>query len=387
MVELSKQQSEALGIIDSWFSSGLKQHLCISGYAGTGKTFIIPHIFKHLCLEGDEYAVCAYTGKASYNLQLRGVDAKTIHSLIYNAREIINLETKQKEVVFEKVLSLPERLKLIVIDEASMVGIDMHEDLLSYGKKILYLGDCFQLPPVNSDVFNLMDEKNLSYNLTEIHRCASDNPILKISKDIRMGYDIDNCRGELFSKINASELKNSELLSYDQMICGYNETRKGLNEFSRTMLKKSGSPKKFEKLIVLRNNARFGVFNGQIIYTVDKVKRNGSKSFAVKYVDAYKIKRLYNGEYGYDDNDVCSHLFSRRNFEDIQNAETRDEMYKYVLADYGYCITVHKAQGSEWNSVLFYDDGFGSGVMRQRWLYTAVTRSKKQCLWINTING
>jgi exodeoxyribonuclease-5 len=61
--------------------------------------------------------------------------------------------------------------------------------------------------------------------------------------------------------------------------------------------------------------------------------------------------------------------------------------YGLVPADFGYALTCHKAQGSEWDRVLVYDEGTGSGVMRdpilrRRWLYTAVTRAKRELLWV-----
>ena len=201
--------------------------------------------------------------------------------------------------------------------------------------------------------------------------------------DLRNGVDVDYQRCDEFSKIRLAELKNEELIYYDQVICGKNDTRTGLNSYMRELLDRKGLPQCFEKLIILRNNNKYGVFNGQVIYTVEKVKKSGKHALDVKFVDAYKLKKLYNGEHGYEVFDVNRHKFSIRNFADMDKPETQDERKNRVIADFGYAITVHKAQGSEWDNVLVYDDGFGGwGEMRNRWLYTAITRAKKKLLLV-----
>lgn len=382
MADLTKEQQEAVDVVSDWFYNSSKQYNALGGFAGCGKTFIIAHIIKALGLSANKVAICAYTGKATHNLQSKGVKAGTIHSLIYMPEEVENKETGEIEIYFRKMDHLEAPIELIIIDEASMVHEDIHKDLLSYNKKILYIGDCFQLPPIKAEDFNLMDDKHLCYKLTKVHRCVENSPIIRLSMDIRNGVNIDYHKGEFFSKIKASELTDKELLDYDQVLCGKNETRSTLNEYMRSRLGNSGLPRIFEKLIVLRNNPKFGVFNGQIVHLTSNAKKTGKQTLNMTYVDFYKIKKV-DGVLNYIPMDERRHKFSIRNFAPFDKKETYSESHDKVMADFGYAITVHKAQGSEWDNVLLFDDGFGGwGEMRQRWLYTGVTRSRSSLLWV-----
>lgn len=378
--DLTKEQQEAVDVVYQWFYNGIKQHLEIGGFAGCGKSFIIPHIIRSLGLSDKQFAICAYTGKAAHNLQSKGMKACTIHSLIYMPEEVKD-EDGEIEIVFKRVDELDRCLELIIIDEASMVHQDIHDDLLSYKKKILYIGDCFQLPPVKADDFNLMDDKHLAYKLMKVHRCMEGNPIIKLSMDIRNGMHIEYQKGEFFTKIRASELADEELLGYDQVICGKNETRNILNQYMRSRLGNTGLPRIYEKLIILRNNYKFSVFNGQIVHLTANAKKKGKHTLEMCYVDFYKLKKREDGSYKYNAMDIKKQKFSIRNFAEMDKPESNSERNEKVLADFAYAITVHKSQGSEWDKVLLYDDGFGGyGEMRQRWLYTAVTRSKQKLL-------
>ena len=140
-----------------WFRQGQKQTFEISGPAGTGKTTIIKYIIELLGLNMYEVLFVAYVGKAALQLTRSGVNGKTIHSAIYD----FELETKTdmdglplmkdgkpiKVPKFSLKPTLGPHIKLIVVDEGSMVSQSIAMDLESFGIPIIVLGDLQQLPP------------------------------------------------------------------------------------------------------------------------------------------------------------------------------------------------------------------------------------------------
>jgi hypothetical protein len=107
--------------------------------------------------------------------------ASTIHSLIYRARE-----SGEETPTFELWDDAPaSKAKLIVIDECSMVDAELGRDLLSFGAPVLVLGDPAQLPPIQGGGFFTDAEPDAM--LTEVHRQAQDDPIVRLSMQVRNG--------------------------------------------------------------------------------------------------------------------------------------------------------------------------------------------------------
>ena len=155
------------------------------GWAGTGKSTLARYLAEGV--RGVKYA--AFTGKAALVMRKKGCrGASTIHSLIYTL-----VSEKEGEPRFAlDPESEAASADLIVIDEVSMVDEALATDLLSFGTKVLVLGDPFQLPPVQGAGFFTMAEPDIM--LTEIHRQARDNPIIRMSVDIREGEYLENGR-------------------------------------------------------------------------------------------------------------------------------------------------------------------------------------------------
>ena len=148
-----------------------KHEVTVGGRAGTGKTTVIRHLVGLL----PRFAVCAYTGKAVNVLKSKGVDARTIHSLIYKA-----YTDEERKVYFSLAADLG--CDGIIVDEASMVSRSIYEDLRSFGKPLVFVGDHGQLEPVGDD-FNLMRDPD--YRLETIHRNAGE--IAHFADYIRQG--------------------------------------------------------------------------------------------------------------------------------------------------------------------------------------------------------
>ena len=141
MFELNPQQQNAVKESYKWFKQQNNQVFEISGPAGSGKTSIVNELVKKLNLKHEEVLFMAYVGKAAMALTLKGNYAKTIHSTIYDLVEVPKYDEDNnvimkngrvvKELKFVKKKMLDESIKLLVIDEGSMVNETIALDILS----------------------------------------------------------------------------------------------------------------------------------------------------------------------------------------------------------------------------------------------------------------
>lgn len=374
---LKYEQPEAVKRITEWFRKKDKPYFTLGGYAGTGKTTVLPYALQNLKLDPSEMQVVsvAFTGKASLVMKRKGLpNCSTIHGLIYDvSEEEIKDSTGKvigKRLISKRKESLDFRIKLILCDEASMINETIFTELLSYKIPVLLVGDCFQLPPIHGD-FNIMDEKNLDFKLSTVQRQALDNPIIRLSMDIRNGHKINDGKyGDTVVKMPFSKVPTESILKADQILCAKNATRKLLNNEMREMLGYTGPhPKKGEKLIVVANNWEIGVVNGQHIYLVEDAEDADKITYDIAYTEE---TRSY----------VHRQWLSKRNFLEFNDMPCRFEMKERIQADFGYAITVHKSQGSEWDKVLFLEERImRDRDLHQRFLYTAVTRASEKLIW------
>jgi exodeoxyribonuclease-5 len=184
MTKFTPHQDDALKAVAAWFKTkpglnGTPQIFRLFGYAGTGKTTLARHLAADV--EGG-VAFAAFTGKAALVMRAKGCgEATTIHSLIYRPRE-----RDEEMPSFELWDDAPvSRAKLIIIDECSMVDAELGRDLLSFGVPLLVLGDPAQLPPIQGGGF--FTEAEPDAMLTEVHRQAKDDPIVRLSMQVREG--------------------------------------------------------------------------------------------------------------------------------------------------------------------------------------------------------
>lgn len=362
-MEFSAQQETALKRVAEWLDSD-QQVFRLFGYAGTGKTTLARH------LGADFYA--AFTGKAAYVLQEKGCPATTIHSLIYipkiKSTERIRLmmaeldddpdnQILQERIAEEKkmlrrpafVLNLDSPLrgaKLLVIDECSMVNEAMAQDLLSFGCKILVLGDPFQLPPVFGAGY--FTEHKPDFLLTEIHRQARENPILDLAWRIRT-------KGMPSDHPLIIPRANEKIAQWaDQIIVGRNETRRKSNIRMRQLLGfKSPMPEVGEKIVCLRNNHEVGLLNGA----------------------TYNVTSIDDGDIYELDNSLVVPVHRHPFLGEEIPFWLEKDAEKF---DFGYALTCHKSQGSQWDKVLVIDEGSAFRTDAARWRYTAVTRAAKE---------
>lgn len=413
-MEWSPRQDDALMKVQKWLKdvqakrTGRKLFR-LFGYAGTGKTTLAKYFAEGVA---GKTIFAAYTGKAASVLQSHGVPAQTIHSLIYTpknksqerlnklvdeqsyiyqiyderrAREPVGwkgnpvwderLKVLAKEIHDEKEnigrpffqLNLDSQLRdasLLVVDECSMVDDQMAKDLLSFEVPTLVLGDPFQLPPVRGTGYFIQDQPDVL--LTEIHRQAIDNPIIKLATLIRNGGSLE------FGNFGSSRVvreANPELaLSMDQILVGRNKTRLAVNRRIRNLNGYDSSlPVDGEKLVCLRNDNSIGIMNGALYY------QHGDAEFYDPWVH---LSITPETQPDADPIIVQAHPEHFNGNPDDIGIWTRRDAQEFT---YGYALTVHKAQGSQWGKVMVMNESAHFGHQTaQRWLYTAITRAAEE---------
>lgn len=359
-ITLTDEQAGAVKAIKKWYDSvdsTFNTTFVLGGYAGTGKTTIVRFIVDELGLDDDEIRYVAYTGKASLVLRKKGLPATTIHGLIYRPR----VDEFGKVSFVRRAYMDLEDIKLIICDESSMVSSTIKMDLESYGIPVLYIGDHFQLPPVSKDQINLM--ANPDYRLETIHRQSLDNPIIRLAHSVRMGEDVGYGRyGESCFVVPESRVQNEFLLSADQIICGYNNTRHALNYKVRNLLGfKSELPEPKDKLVCLKNNHELGLVNGMLGTCVSYDPRGCVLSFIND--DEVTHEGLY----------VDDEIFLNKGTVQYQRGVEQ--------FDFGYALTCHKFQGSEAAKIVVFEELFGrDDEMHRRWKYTAYTRASEKLM-------
>ena len=414
-VVLTDAQENAKKLIEEWFFNTDDQVFVLSGYAGTGKTFLIDYIVREvLKLDvGKEAVFVSPTGKAAANLVRNGTVAGTVHGLIYvrdgeefdvdENGEII----ERRELSFFKRETIDEKIRLIVIDEASMINETVLGDLLSFGVKCLFSGDGAQLPPVNGACPLL---ENPHYTLTQIVRQAADNPIIQVATLAREGKQIPYGNyGDSVCVIGKNALSKAErkrlFLKADQILCGRNKTRVSLNEEVRAykgISKEQVLPLDGEKLICTLNDWEKALDKDEKFYLVNGIIGVGREiqesfddlatmEFQADFMDEsvktpFDIGIFKEGKYRhlYGDRAVTlsdGTVAHEGNFELLHKLRAgADE--PICRFEFAYAITCHKAQGSEFDFVIVFDESWAFGEERSRWLYTAITRAKEKLLII-----
>jgi exodeoxyribonuclease V len=357
--EWSREQAAAIDAVGRWLKAGEPQVFRLFGYAGVGKTTLARHVAEGAA-GGTVFA--AFTGKAALVMRGKGcAGATTIHALIYRASE--GAEGAPTFTLNED--GPASRAGLIVIDECSMVDGELARDLLSFGKPILVLGDPFQLPPVKGGGY--FTESSPDVMLTEIHRQAADDPIIRLSEIVRTGGELkEGAYGETRVTRRAG-IDAAQVLAADQVLVGVNRTRRAYNQRIRDL---SGFneplPVSGDRLVCLRNDRTKGLINGGL-WRVEalggmqkdfvKMTLKPEDEGARASVKVAVLKQFFEGTEG----DLAWPL--------------RCESDEF---DFGYALTVHKAQGSQWDDVMLFDESFAFREHRARWLYTGLTRAAKR---------
>lgn len=409
----------------------------IGGFAGTGKSTILPFILESLGYQPETVTFCAPTGKAAKVMRQKlkaqsypNANASTIHSAIYHAKpkpvEALERELAEKQGEFEELCILAktenspqlagaiikmrkllatmrEQLEdayaekdlafqlnpdaaiqmsqLIVVDEASMVGARMAHDLMSFGVPILAMGDPGQLPPVKDDEGLTAGRPDIF--LDEIHRQAADNPIIWLSKLAREGKDLP--MGKHGETVEVLKRKAYDpILDFDtrpMFLVGTNKTRWRYNQmlreefgFAEDVRDRTG-PQRGEPLIITKNvKDHPNLVNGAecIALSSHDHLEEGESTFALNFEDeegvAYENKKVFQGLFE-------EHFSRRAGGFSCPNSVAFRARKNSIQMDWGFALTVHKSQGSQWDHVVVNDESSVFGEDMDKHLYTAVTRA------------
>ena len=370
-MQFSPQQDEALKAVSRWLKEGQRPIFRLFGYAGTGKTTLARHFASHV---DGQVQFAAFTGKAAQVLRSKGaVNARTIHSLIYRPRgeEAVEDETTGKTSI-NPTFSLNRqspvaKAALIVIDECSMVDEQLGRDLMSFGTPILVLGDPAQLPPISGGGF--FTEHEPDHLLTEIHRQAADNPIIRMALDVREGRELGYGDFGAARVITRDEVDQDLVLAADQVLVGTNRTRRRYNQRLRELKGFDAAyPQAGDKLVCLRNDPAKGLLNGSLWKVMTSARETVKPG----------INLLVAPEEDDPDRGIAKIKLLKAAFENPEADIPWQQKKRFDDFDYGYALTVHKAQGSQWDEVVLFDESFAFKDTRQRWLYTAITRAAER---------
>lgn len=424
-ITLAPQQLEAVERVKEWVDTfdGSRPFFYLAGYAGTGKTTIAKELAA--LFSGHTKFACA-TAKAARVLTRKGCPASTVHAIIYLPLgdevnklriELQELEDEKRKAEDTKVPLTKTRLdkirieeekryariaklqepkfilnddlegfngrphplkgvKFLVLDEVSMLNEEIAQDLMRFKLPMLVLGDPGQLPPVKGEGY--FTNREPDFMLTEIHRQAAENPIIKIATMFRMGKTpATGVYGD--SRVTTRfKLTDADYMAADQILCGSNTNRTSLNKKMRALKGFSGEfPQKGERLICLRNNKKKQLNNGQIFIALEDfdtrefIERDGKKE---PNILQYSI--LLEDDEG-EERRVSIHpeCFTRPTQVAAWDYRQRSTSNEF---DFAYAVTVHKAQGSEWDHVLVYADAINwmrdKGDLK-KWCYTGSTRA------------
>jgi len=403
-VKWSPQQARALDAVAAWLDDpDAPQVFRLFGFAGSGKTTLARHFAESV---RGRVVYCAFTGKAAFVMRRKGcVGAQTIHKTIYlpagdppspakldelraEIRRLASIQDAGAQATCKQLRDQLERAEhgrkdgprfrlnvmgdlagaaLCVIDECSMVDRFVGADLESFGVKLLVLGDPAQLPPVFGAGY--FTDREPDVLLDEIHRQALDSPILRLADLARRGQRLPY--GTIGDGVEVLRYGDPSLeeraLGAEMILVGRNRTRHGCNAKIRRLLGRPHDtpPTAGDRAICLRNDHELGLLNGST-WLIERCSPNVEKMTA-------KIEVSSTDDHDEIECSTWLHHFMAR--EDELSGFGKREHQEF---GYGYAITVHKSQGSQYDDVLLFDESRQFGADAWRHLYTGITRAAKR---------
>ncbi len=384
---ISSEQKAALLAIFAWLAKAdaTQNVFKLGGYAGTGKSTLMAVVRVIINQKKPKWKVAfaAFTGKATQVLNSKLNDhgalfqqdsVSTLHSLLYAAitdknGQITGWRRKQKL-----------DFNVLIIDEASMVTKEIWDDVSHLGIPVLAVGDHGQLPPVNSP-FALLEQQD--FTLSHIHRQALESPIISVATMARTTGIIPVERFgrgvEKFSSQNsdASVLIDEYLQQVGEetlFLTGFNTSRVKLNASARAARwRDPEKPEVGDSIVCLKNDWNVGIYNGMtgVIAGLSVAAQKDGKVISYEAdVKDCSGQLMYSG------------LIAGQQFNAPETLKFGKHEQKEIgqLFDYGYCLTVHKAQGSQARRVVLIEERSKhlSDEDGRRWLYTGVTRAEEE---------
>jgi ATP-dependent exoDNAse (exonuclease V) alpha subunit len=444
----NQDQSAAAEKLEQFINDPNTQVFILTGHAGTGKTSMISAIIRYLNERKQTAILLASTGRAAKVVgEKTGYHAETVHKHIYQLNTNISDEkNKIQKLTFRLRTNTSQLNTVYIIDESSMISDHPVEsvfinfgtgrllsDLFFYAgnRKIIFLGDPGQLPPVNTQFSPCLNKDYLMNNKEKATCLASLNQIMRFGHNTGIAYNSNALRQSIASgNLSYLEIQQSGFqditihYSIEEMVVDYirsiksqgiesslfiaftNGYTNGINSMVRSILfPKAFTIVKNELLMVVQNNYKFDLTNGEHILVNEvspkKEQRAGLTfrdiSFQFNDTEGYKVMNgkiledlLYSSKPSltqeqefelWRDFQIRTHQKGIRN-KDPEFIEVliTDPYLNALRARFGYAVTCHKAQGGEWNHVFLALEKSLFGLPREfqyRWTYTAISRAIK----------
>jgi hypothetical protein len=485
---LTSNQTSLVEELNRFLTDENKNVFLLKGYAGTGKTFIAKGLTEYLSSIGKNYILAAPTGKAAKVIKEKtNREAYTLHKTIYQYKDLkeYNIaDTKGSEtfkIYFDLASNEYSDQTIYIIDEASMIGdIEQNSEFLQFGsgrllsdlmefinidhndhnKKIIFIGDNAQLPPIGMNFSPALDDKYLqqefnvnvdSFELTEVVRQSSVSGIVNNSLALR-----ESIRNNIFNQLDfktefddVNHLEYQDILNQYLKSCNHKingdsiiiaHSNRVVDEYNALVRKHFFPNQEFlcsgDKVMSTTNNNTFGIFiyNGDFglirkVYPYQqddkrevffKYKINENEVITLKvplwfrkveigfkndknqsvFFECYILENILYPSYVYKDyqigtlkdKDIRSieakalYVDFKKRTEEKGLKEKSEEFKQEIKSDkyfnclkvkYGYALTCHKAQGSEWKNVFVNCKTHEQILSKNyfRWLYTAITRA------------
>lgn len=388
-IELTQEQLNLINEAVRWYKYSSELVFQYTAPAGAGKSTVMHCIIEALGLKWHEVAPMAYTGSASLVMRLNGFsNACTVHSWLYKLEVIKELDPLTNKLIVKKrfVWDPLDKtvIKLICIDEASMIPLHMRKDIERNGIKIIACGDLNQLPPVADNPGFLYSGK--IYYLTQIMRQAKFSSIVEISNLLRQGIEppIGNYGQVLV--IPRSELNDEMIKAYKTIICGTNKTRENLNKYVREHIihVDSDLPVVGEKVVCRKNN-----------WTIDQDGINLANGLAGTCQNYPSISGYKSNAFSMD---FTPDLFPNITFKDLRcdykyfkapyqirqkmkNINSKYSDNKLEKFEFAYAITTHISQGSQFYTGIYIQEYLHRDI-QAKLNYTGITRFRNFCIYV-----
>lgn len=392
---LTEKQQEGLKIAVARYKNH-EPYTCVSGYAGSGKSTLIKFIIEALDLEESAVAYVAYTGKAASVLRHKGcANAMTAHKLLYFSKRLPN-----GKFVYRPKPSLDPWIKVVVVDEVSMLPKQLWDLLMQHKVYVLACGDPYQLPPIYKNQDNGVLEHPHIF-LDEIMRQAKESEIIRLTMDIREGKSPTYSQGKEVHIVRPNEVVDGMLTWADQIITGTNKKRADINKYMRDAAGRGISPEVGDKVICLRNCWDIVDNSGEnaLINGATGILTNFTRTelrYPIATGNLYQkgitaLKSEITTDAGEIFSDVYVDYLALTKYKKALTPEQEYQIYRNeqlrgtepIEFNYGYAITCHRAQGSQWDKVLVYEEKFPFDKLEHsRWLYTACTRAAQKLVLV-----
>lgn len=394
MIELNTSQQKVFNDAINWWRRGTEQTFEISGPPGSGKSFLIDKIVKALKIDSSRIAPMAYTGSAAINMRTKGMySARTIFSWLYDFIEVPVLNDKG-EPILDPVFNKPKfkmrfvpksylpDIDLIIVDEAGMVPEEMRNIIDSMGIPVIAAGDIDQLPPVAGKSGYLTEPWKV-HKLTEIMRQANDNTIVQFSQMLIKGIEIPHGKFKNVTVLYEDEINDNMIAQSDIVICGKNTTRDNINNHIRHDMFgfTNPTPNLGERLVCRKNNWQIesggiNLTNGLVGNCITMIGPDSFNQKDVTFKMSFKPDII---DSYFKDIDVdLRYMTSDKKGRDALLETNFSKGNKF---EFGYAITTHMSQGSEFNRGMYFEEYLNKNINRNLH-YVGITRFKQHCIYV-----